>query len=91
MNVTNMPGFTAEASIYRTRSYRETRVDGVSDAFEAVEAAQSRAALIRQGMSARNINETFTVADFYFETAFRQCWCNRAENWCSCFPRPITA
>ena len=34
----NMPGFTPEASIYRTRNYREMQVDGVSDAFEVVAA-----------------------------------------------------
>ena len=28
MNVTDMPGFAAEASRYRTGSYREVRVDG---------------------------------------------------------------
>ena len=34
----SMPGFTAEASIYRARNYREIQVDGVSDAFEVVAA-----------------------------------------------------
>jgi hypothetical protein len=32
----NMPRFTAEASIYRTRNYRKAQVDGVSDAFAVV-------------------------------------------------------
>lgn len=42
MNVT-MPGFTAEASIYRTENYRGRQADGVSGGFQAVEAALIRA------------------------------------------------
>jgi hypothetical protein len=34
----NMPEFTAEASIYRTRNYFEMQVDGISNAFEVVAA-----------------------------------------------------
>ena len=32
----NMPGFSAEASIYRTGSYREMQVDKENDAFGVV-------------------------------------------------------
>jgi hypothetical protein len=63
------PRFTAEASIYRTRGYRERQVDRARVVFQAVEAAKSRAALIREGViPQRNINETITVADFHFST-----------------------
>jgi hypothetical protein len=48
----SMPGFTAEASIHRTRNYREIQVDGVSDAFEVVTALGSRG-LCRNFVSSR--------------------------------------
>ena len=47
-----MPGFTAEASIYRARNYREIQVDGVSDAFEVVAALGGRG-LCRNLVSSR--------------------------------------
>jgi hypothetical protein len=39
MNVTYMPGFTAEAGISGTKSYRKLREDEVSVPFQAIEAA----------------------------------------------------
>jgi len=75
-----VPGFSAEASLYRTRSYREMRVDGVRDAFEAVEAAQSRAARERPAI---------IVLDFHFQTPWHNCACSREWGDCTCTPRPI--
>jgi hypothetical protein len=83
----NIPGFTAEASIYRTGGYRKGRADRAGAAFQAVEAAQSGAALIRKGVIAqRNINETITVADFQFSTPWHNCGCSTKEGWCVCTP-----
>jgi hypothetical protein len=76
MNVPNMPGFTAEASIYRTRSYREVQVDGVRDAFEAVEAQKL---------------PVIEVLDVHFETPFGfECNCSTETGNCYC-KKVITA
>lgn len=45
MSVNNMPGFSGEASISRTRNYRERHVDGGSNASQAVEAVSYRKCL----------------------------------------------
>ena len=79
MNVSNMPGFTGEASIYRTRNYREMQVDGASDAFQTVEAA-----LIRQEVP---INQRISVADFSLRFPWADCFCSTTEGWCSCVSR----
>lgn len=78
MNV-SMPGFTAEASIYRTENYRGRQADGVSGGFQAVEAA-----VIREQPP---INMRITVADFFFQTQWLDCFCSTTEGWCSCMPR----
>ena len=78
MNVT-MPGFTAEASIYRTENYRGRQADGVSGGFQAVEAALIRAQ--------PPINMRITVVDFFFRTQWLDCFCSTTEGWCSCVPR----
>lgn len=68
MNTMNMPGFTAEASIYKTRNYREMQVDGVSDAFEVVTPAR-----INCGMK-----------ECTFDTPYCHCTCQRDGSWCYC-------
>lgn len=89
MNICNMPGFTAEASVYRSRDRNRIRVDGVSNPFDVVEAAQNRAAPMRVEMSARR--PEMSVADFHFHTAWLDCICSTTDGWCSCWPRVITA
>jgi hypothetical protein len=77
MNVPRMPGFTAEASLYRTGSYRAMRVDGVGNAWDAVEAAQSRAAR----------RPVLEPADVFFQTPWNDCFCWRSDGSCVCIPR----
>jgi hypothetical protein len=67
-----MPGFSAEASLYRPRSYRERRVDGVMAACETVEAAA---------------NLEIEPADVYFETPWDTCACWFSDNSCHCTPK----
>ena len=78
-NELSMPGFTAEASIYRTENYWGIEVNGARDAFQAVEAA-----LIREQPP---INMRITAADFSFQTPWLDCFCSTTEGWCSCVPR----
>jgi hypothetical protein len=70
----NMPGFTAEASIYRTRNYREMQVDGVSDAFEVVAA---RVTYLPWGR-------------VKFDTPYCSCTCHQNGDWCACSCPPKT-
>ena len=83
MNVCNMPGFTAEASVYTSSDLSRIRFNGVSALFDLVEAAQNRNAPMRVEMSAR---PAISVADFHFKTAWLECFCSTTEGWCSCMP-----
>ncbi len=85
MNICNMPGFTAEASVYRSCDRNRIRADGVSNPFDVVEAAQNRTAPMRVEMSARR--PEISVADFHFQTAWLDCFCSTTEGWCSCLPK----
>jgi hypothetical protein len=76
MNVFDIPGFTAELSIYRTGSYREMRVDGVRDAFNVVEA---------QSLAARQ-PPVIEVLDFSFQTPWFNCACSTETGNCYCRP-----
>ncbi|SHL62915.1 hypothetical protein SAMN05216428_104125 [Nitrosospira sp. Nsp11] len=85
MSICNMPGFTAEASVYSSGHRNPIRADGVSKPFNIVEAAQNRTAPMRVEMSARR--PEISVADFHFQTAWLECFCSTTEGWCSCMPR----
>jgi hypothetical protein len=78
MSVNNMPGFSGEASISRTRNYRERHVDGGSNVSQAVEAA------VIQEVP---INQRISVADFSLRTPWADCFCSTTEGWCSCVSR----
>jgi hypothetical protein len=85
MNICNMPGFNAEASVYSSSDRYRIRVDGEINPFDVIEAAQNRTAPIRVEMSARR--PEISVADFHFQTAWLDCFCSTTEGWCSCMPR----
>lgn len=68
----NMPGFTAEASIYRERYYREIQVDRVTDALEVV--AATRITHIGWGR-------------VKFDLPFHTCVCREDGDWCACWSK----
>ena len=82
MNICNMPGFTAEVSIYKSGDRSRNRV---SKSFGVIKVAQNRNVPMRVEMSARR--PEISVADFHFQTAWLDCFCSTTEGWCSCMPR----
>lgn len=82
MNICNMPGFTAEVSIYKSGDRSRSRV---SKSFGVIKVTQNRNVPMRVEMSARR--PEISVANFHFQTAWLDCFCSTTEGWCSCIPR----
>jgi hypothetical protein len=72
----NIPGFTADASVYRARGYRGMRVDGARNAF-AVEAS------LKKQLPA------IIIIDYHFSTPWHNCSCSREDQVCFCSPKEV--